>query len=156
MNGPEQDIRAGILNTLLTTPHRDLAKIWPIHQDRIAKDPRFYVRLAAWFHDHGDVRDHKEMFIIALSLSDFEGHRDVGLALLRQLVPKSPQGDENRDHSLSAPTRGGIGLVRQQCAYWAQGDQAALCAVARVSGRAGPEDPFRSRSPGGQPIARVP
>jgi hypothetical protein len=87
MSTNEQDLRGEILNTLLTTPHRDLEKVWPIHQDLIAKDPRFYVRLAAWYADHGDVRDHKEMFIVALSLSDFDGHRDVGLALLRQLPP---------------------------------------------------------------------
>ena len=83
----EQDIRVEILNTLLTTPHRDLGKIWPVHSDMNSRDPRFYVRLAAWYNDHGDVRDHKEMFIVALILSDFPGHRDVGLALLRQLPP---------------------------------------------------------------------
>lgn len=87
MSANEQDLRGEMLNTLLTTPHRDLEKIWPIHQDLIAKDPRFYVRLAAWYAEQGDVRDHKEMFIVALSLSDFDGHRDVGLALLRQLPP---------------------------------------------------------------------
>jgi len=87
MSTNEQDIRVEILNTLLTTPHRDLEKTWPIHQALIAKDPRFYVRLAAWYNDHGDVRDHKEMFVIALSLSDFAGHRDVGLAMLRQFPP---------------------------------------------------------------------
>src|SRR5215471_19026882 len=74
---PEQDPRLALLNSLLTTPHREL----------VAKDPRFYVRLGAWYTDHGDVRDHKEMFIITLVLSDFEGHRDVGLALLRSLPP---------------------------------------------------------------------
>jgi hypothetical protein len=83
----EQDLRLGILNTLLTTPHRRLAEIRPIHAEMIEKDPRFYVRLAAWYHDHGDVRDHKEMFIISLILGDFEGHRDVGLAMLRGLPP---------------------------------------------------------------------
>jgi len=83
----EQDIRLEILNTLLTTPHRDLSKIWPVHRDLIAKDPRFYVRLAAWYDDHGDVRDHKEMFVVALVLSDFAGHRDVGLAMLRKMPP---------------------------------------------------------------------
>jgi hypothetical protein len=84
---PEQDLRLAILNSLLTTPHRQLAQIWPIHQDMVAKDPRFYVRLGAWYADHGDVRDHKEMFIITLILSEFEGHRDVGLAMLRALPP---------------------------------------------------------------------
>ncbi len=83
----EHDLRLEILNTLLTTPHRELAMIWPVHRDLAELDPRFYVRLAAWYHDQGDVRDHKEMFIVALVLSAFEGHRDVGLALLRKLPP---------------------------------------------------------------------
>jgi hypothetical protein len=83
----EQDLRLELLNSLLTTPHRELAKIRPIHEDMVAKDPRFYVRMGAWYADHGDVRDHKEMFIVTLILSDFEGHRDVGLAMLRGLPP---------------------------------------------------------------------
>ncbi len=87
MTASEQDMRVEILNTLLTTPHRALEKVWPVHQELIDKDPRFYVRLAAWYHDQGDVRDHKEMFIISLVLSEFPGHRDVGLALLRGLPP---------------------------------------------------------------------
>jgi hypothetical protein len=84
---PEQDLRLALFNSLLTTPHRQLAQIWPVHQEIVAKDPRFYVRLGAWYAEHGDVRDHKEMFIVTLILSDFEGHRDVGLALLRALPP---------------------------------------------------------------------
>jgi hypothetical protein len=87
MAAHEQDPRLEILNTLLTTPHRKLEQIWPVHRAMVEQDPRFYVRLAAWYCDHGDVRDHKEMFVIALVLSTFEGHRDVGLALLRGLPP---------------------------------------------------------------------
>jgi hypothetical protein len=83
----EEDIRLEMLDTLLTTPHRDLMPLWPIHRELCAKDPRFYVRLAAWYFDKGEVRDHKEMFIVTLALSDFDGHRDVGLALLRKLPP---------------------------------------------------------------------
>src|SRR5262245_40876506 len=83
----EQDLRLGILNALLTTPHRNLEQLWPIHGGLCQKAPRFYVRLAAWYADHGDVRDHMEMFVVALAMSDFEGHRDVGLALLRELPP---------------------------------------------------------------------
>src|SRR4030095_12812772 len=67
--------------------HRDLAAIWPVHKQIADGDPRFYVRLAAWYADHGEVRDHKEMFVVALALSAFPGHRDVGLALLRDLPP---------------------------------------------------------------------
>jgi hypothetical protein len=87
MPANEQDLRLGLLNTLLTTPHRQLEQVWPIHSEMVKQDPRFYVRLAAWYADHGDVRDHKEMFVVTLALSDFEGHRDVGLALLRALPP---------------------------------------------------------------------
>jgi hypothetical protein len=83
----EQDIRLNILNTLLTTPHRKLDEIWQVHDAMVRQDPRFYVRLAAWYNDHGDVRDHKEMFVVNLTLSQFAGHRDVGLALLRALPP---------------------------------------------------------------------
>jgi hypothetical protein len=83
----EMDLRQEMLNTLLTTPHRRLENVWPIHQQLVEKDPRFYVQLAAWYHDKGTVRDHKEMFIITLVQSAFEGHRDVGLALLRTLPP---------------------------------------------------------------------
>lgn len=83
----EQDTRLAILNSLLTTPHRKLADIYPIHQNMITQDPLFYRQLAAWYFKNGEVRDHSEMFIINLCLSNFDGHREVGLALLRQLEP---------------------------------------------------------------------
>lgn len=87
MPNQEVDVRLGILNTLLTTPHRDLPAIYPIHQRMLTDDPRFYAQLAAWYVDTGEVRDHKEMFIINLCLSNFEGHRNVGLAMMRELPP---------------------------------------------------------------------
>ena len=83
----EQDRRLNILNTLLTTPHRDLAKVYDVHAEMLKSDPLFYSRLAAWYFVHGEVRDHKEMFIINLSLSNFDGHRETGLAMLRELPP---------------------------------------------------------------------
>jgi hypothetical protein len=84
---PEADLRLGMLNSLLTCPHRRLGLVRPLHAELVAADPRFYVRLAAWYADHGDVRDHKEMFAVTLATSDFPGHRDVGLALMRELPP---------------------------------------------------------------------
>ncbi len=83
----EQDLRLGLLNTLLTTPHRELSAVHPIHKQIIEQDPRFYAQLAAWYADRGDVRDHREMFVVCLCLSQFPGHRDVGLALLSRLPP---------------------------------------------------------------------
>ena len=83
----ERDLRSDLLNTLLTTPHRDLAQLHALHRTLIEQDPRFYVHLAAWYADQGQVRDHKEMFVAMLCVSAFEGHRDTGLALLRSLPP---------------------------------------------------------------------
>ena len=87
MTKTEADLRLSMLNSLLTCPHRKLDLVHPLHDDLVKQDPRFYVRLAAWYADHGDVRDHKEMFVVTLALSDFPGHRDVGLAMLRDLPP---------------------------------------------------------------------
>lgn len=87
MNALERDLRLAMLNTLLTTPHRKLDALWGIHDELSRQDPRFYVRLAAWYADKGDVRDHREMFVVSLVTSPFPGHRDVGLALLRELPP---------------------------------------------------------------------
>jgi hypothetical protein len=87
MSKGEADLRLSMLNSLLTCPHRKLGLVHPLHAELVKQDPRFYVRLAAWYADHGDVRDHKEMFVVALALSDFPGHRDVGLAMLRALPP---------------------------------------------------------------------
>lgn len=87
MTKTEADLRLSMLNSLLTCPHRKLDLVHPLHAELVKQDPRFYVRLAAWYADHGDVRDHKEMFIVALALSDFPGHRDVALAMLRDLPP---------------------------------------------------------------------
>lgn len=83
----EQDLRLKLLNSLLTTPHRDLELTYLVHDEIVEQDPRFYVQLAAWYANEGDVRDHKEMFVIHLVLSKFPGHRDVGLALLRKMPP---------------------------------------------------------------------
>jgi hypothetical protein len=68
-------------------PNRTLTAIYPLHKQIIAQDPHFYVHLASWYADHGDVRDHQEMFVANLCRSSFPGHRDIGLALLRRLPP---------------------------------------------------------------------
>jgi hypothetical protein len=83
----EQDTRMQILNTLLTTPHRSLSNVYPVHKEMVEKDPLFYGHLGAWYNETGEIRDHKETFVINLCLSDFEGHRNAGLAMLREMPP---------------------------------------------------------------------
>src|SRR5688500_13244357 len=150
---PEQDLRLALLNTLLTTPHRKLELIHPVHAEMVKSDPRFYVRLGAWYGDHGDVRDHKEMFAVTLILSDFPGHRDVGLAMLREMPPyqvvrvldfihgrkQTRKVREQRSASTSAarrPRRGVVGraidAVTGRTPAGAQGDAPATRPAAQV------------------------
>ena len=84
----EQDLRLEILNTLLTTPHRKLEQIWPVHQD----DGRSRTRgsTSAWRPGTPTTATSattRRCSSSRWSLSDFAGHRDVGLALLRGLPP---------------------------------------------------------------------
>ncbi|MCK6511607.1 hypothetical protein L6R29_16750 [Myxococcota bacterium] len=83
----EEDRRLGMLNSLLTTPHRELMPLWDLHQKLCEGDPLFYAHLAAWYQEHGEVRDHKELFVATLCLSEFAGHRDAGLGMLWALPP---------------------------------------------------------------------
>ena len=57
----ERDLRLDILNSLLTTPHRQLEKVAELHNEMAQLDPLFYGHLAVWYQHNGDVRDHKEV-----------------------------------------------------------------------------------------------
>lgn len=81
----ERDHRLRLLESLLTTPHRRLERLAGLHQQMAQQDMLFYVHLAAWYRTHGQVRDHHELFTAELVLDP--NHRDVGLALLRELPP---------------------------------------------------------------------
>lgn len=83
----EENYRIGILNSLLNTPHRDLESSYSFHADVSGRDPLFYQQLAAWYKDNGGIKDHNHLFTAVLCMSDFDGHRDVGLAILRSLPP---------------------------------------------------------------------
>jgi len=87
MNTAERDLRLEMLNSLLTTPHRKLEKVTEIHQLIVELDPIFYGHLAVWYHNNGDVRDHKEVFIGHLLTSNLNEHRDAGFMLLQTLSP---------------------------------------------------------------------
>jgi hypothetical protein len=63
MNTAERDLRLEMLNSLLTTPHRELGKVAELHKLMVELDPIFYGHLAVWYQRNGDVRDHKEVFV---------------------------------------------------------------------------------------------
>lgn len=87
MNSSEQDTRLDILNSLLTTPHRELDKIADLHKSMSTRDPIFYSHLAVWYQKNGDVRDHKEVFIANLLVNDVPDSREAGLAMMEELPP---------------------------------------------------------------------
>ena len=83
----ERDLRLEMLNSLLTTPHRELDKVSEVHREMTELDPIFYGHLAVWYQAKGDVRDHKEVFLGSLLTSDLPEHRDAGFVLLQELPP---------------------------------------------------------------------
>jgi len=83
----ELDLRLDMLNSLLTTPHRDLSRVADVHRQMAERDPIFYGHLAAWYDRHGDVRDHKEVFVANLLTGALPEHRGAGFVLLQGLPP---------------------------------------------------------------------
>ncbi len=86
-NQNEQDLRLEMLNSLLTTPHRQLEQVAQLHSNMISQDPLFYGHLAVWYQKHGDVRDHQEVFVGNLLTSSLETHRDAGFMMLQEFPP---------------------------------------------------------------------
>ena len=87
MDTAEKDLRLDLLNSLLTTPHRELTKVAELHQLMVELDPIFYGHLAVWYQKHGDVRDHKEVFIGNLLTSSLTEHRGAGFVMLQEFPP---------------------------------------------------------------------
>jgi hypothetical protein len=87
MNTTERDLRVDMLNSLLTTPHRELGKVAELHKTMVELDPIFYGHLAVWYQSNGDVRDHKEVFVGNLLTSNLTEHRDAGFVLLQEFPP---------------------------------------------------------------------
>ena len=87
MNIAERDLRLEMLNSLLTTPHRELGKVAELHKIMVELDPIFYGHLAAWYQHYGDVRDHKEVFVGNLLNSNLSEHRGAGFMMLQEFPP---------------------------------------------------------------------
>lgn len=83
----ERDARLGILNSFLTTPHRKLDALAPLHAAALERDPLFYGHLALWYMETGEVRDHKALFVAHLLTCDYPEFREAGWVLLQGLAP---------------------------------------------------------------------
>lgn len=83
----ETDVRVKILNSFLTTPHRKLEELAPLHVSALENDPLFYGHLAPWYFAKGEVRDHKLLFVAHLATSSYPEFREAAWVLLQQLAP---------------------------------------------------------------------
>jgi hypothetical protein len=83
----ERDLRLEMLNSLLTTPHRQLEQVASVHAEMTQRDPIFYGHLAVWYQRNGDVRDHKEVFVGNLLTSEIAEQRGAGFVLLQEFPP---------------------------------------------------------------------
>jgi len=86
-NTNENDIRVTILDSLLTCPHRDVENLVDLHSRMSEMDPIFYAHLGVWSQENTSIRDHKELFIARLFLSDFPEHREAAYVLMQDLPP---------------------------------------------------------------------
>jgi hypothetical protein len=83
----ERDTRVSILNSFLTTPHRKLDALAPLHAEALELDPLFYSHLALWYFEQGEVRDHKVLFVAHLITSAYPDFREAGWVLLQSMAP---------------------------------------------------------------------
>lgn len=83
----ETDVRVQILNSFLTTPHRKLDELAPLHTSALELDPLFYAHLAIWYFEKGEVRDHKLLFVAHLATCNYAEFRGAAWMLLQQLAP---------------------------------------------------------------------
>lgn len=83
----EYEFRLDMLNSLLSSPHRQLDEIAGFHESLMELDPVFYGHLAVWYDEHGEVRDHREVFVAHLLTSEMTEHRHAGFAMLQDLPP---------------------------------------------------------------------
>lgn len=83
----ERDVRLQVLNSFLASPHGKLEELAPLHASALERDPLFYSRLALWYLDTGEVRDHTVLFVAHLLTADFPELREAGWVLLQGMAP---------------------------------------------------------------------
>ncbi len=84
----EKDVRIDVLNSILKTPHKDVANLINIHNECASVDPLFYTKLGIWYRNNGSVRDHSKLFAAGIITSSFPELRFVGEKLLEEFSPK--------------------------------------------------------------------
>jgi hypothetical protein len=83
----ELDFRVSMMDSFLVSPHREVAQLGKLHRAVLEQDPLFYGHLAVWAQGNLEVRDHRELFVSGLFVSDLPEHREAGGVLLQDFPP---------------------------------------------------------------------
>ncbi|MDQ7824377.1 MAG: hypothetical protein RDV48_16365 [Candidatus Eremiobacteraeota bacterium] len=83
-----EELRKAMLNTFLVNLHRSLEVLQKLHNSILSCDPLFYGHLACWYILHGEVREHKDIFLAHLLSGALPEHREASFVLLQQLPPQ--------------------------------------------------------------------
>jgi len=83
----EQDVRTAMLDSFMSCPHREVQQRVALHQQMMADDPVFYGHLGVWAQDNTPIRDHQELFIAQMLISELPEHRSAGYVLFQKLPP---------------------------------------------------------------------
>ena len=83
----ERDLRLNIIDSLLTSPHGEITRVADIHRECRQLDSVFYSHLAVWYQKNGSLRDHQEVFVANLLVSEIPEQREAGFVTLQALPP---------------------------------------------------------------------
>lgn len=81
----ERDVRIDIIQSILNTPHKNIDPLVPVHESAENADPLFYAKMAIWYKQNGNIRDHNKLFAARTVTSQFEEFRDLGVYLMQSM-----------------------------------------------------------------------
>ena len=108
----ESEVRGNILDSFLRCPHRNVQELVDLHNEMMGADPVFYGHLGVWAQENTPIRDHHELFIARMFLSDWPEHREAAYVMFQSLPPY--QANRVLDHIKGVTTsKSGKGIERE-------------------------------------------
>lgn len=80
-----QEENLQMFKELMKVPHGKIEQALEIHRTLRDKNPLFYSKMAVWYMDNGNIRDHKVAFVRGLFERPEEVYRDAAWTLLQDL-----------------------------------------------------------------------
>ena len=83
----ERELRLAMLDIFQNTANDRLERLQSLHNMIFSRDPLFYGHLASWYAINGDTREHKEIFLAHLLVSESKEHREAAFMILQGFTP---------------------------------------------------------------------